>query len=75
MAKEVELNIKIGKDGKVTVEPKGTSGKECLELMKFLDKIPGFVVKETTPNKDMQDGYKDMQDGYKEIVNQENKTK
>jgi len=68
MAKEVELNIKIGKDGKVVVEPKGTSGKECLDLMKFLDKIPGFVVKETTPNSDMKDDYK-------EIVNQENKTK
>lgn len=68
MAKEVELNIKIGKDGKVTVEPKGTFGSECLDLMKFLDKIPGFVVKETTPNKDMRDEHK-------EIVNQENKTK
>lgn len=68
MAKEVELNIKIGKDGKVEVEPKGTSGKECLELMKFLDKIPGFAVKETAPNKDMQDEYK-------ENINQENKTK
>jgi hypothetical protein len=68
MAKEVELNIKIGKDGKVTVEPKGTSGNECLDLMKFLDKIPGFVVKETTPNKDMREENK-------EIVNQENKTK
>ena len=54
MAKEVELNIKIGKDGKVVVEPKGTSGKECLDLMKFLDKIPGFTVKETTPNEDMK---------------------
>jgi hypothetical protein len=60
MAKEVELNIKIGKDGKVTVEPKGTSGKECLELMKFLDKIPGFVIKDTTPNKDMKDEMKDL---------------
>jgi hypothetical protein len=36
--------------------------------MKFLDKIPGFVVKELTPNKDMRDEHK-------EIVNQENKTK
>lgn len=68
MAKEVELNIKIDKNGKITVEPKGTSGKECLDLMKFLDKIPGFEVKETTPNKDMRDEYK-------EIINQENKTK
>ena len=68
MAKEVELNIKISKDGKVTVEPKGTSGTECLDLMKFLDKIPGFVVKETTPNKDMQEQHK-------ENLIQENKTK
>ena len=68
MAKEVELNIKIGKDGKVTVEPKGTSGKECLDLMKFLDKIPGFEVKEIKPNKDMQDEHK-------EVINQESKTK
>ncbi len=68
MAKEVELNIKISKDGKVEVEPIGTSGKECLELMKFLDKIPGFSVKETTPNKDMREEYK-------ETINQENKTK
>ena len=68
MAKEVELNIKISKDGKVTVEPKGTSGAECLDLMKFLDKIPGFIVKETTPNKDMQEQHK-------ENLIQENKTK
>ena len=68
MAKEVELNIKIDKNGRVTVEPKGTSGKECLDLMKFLDKIPGFQVKETTPNKDMRDEYK-------EVINQENKIK
>jgi hypothetical protein len=68
MAKEVELNIKIGKDGKVVVEPKGTSGNECLDLMKFLDKIPGFSVKETTPNKDMNDVHK-------ENIIQENKTK
>ena len=53
MAKEIELNIKIGKDGKITVEPKGTSGKECLDLMKFLDKIPGLNVIETKLNEDM----------------------
>ena len=68
MAKEVELNIKISKDGKVTVEPKGTSGAECLDLMKFLDKIPGFVVKETTPNRDMNEQIK-------ENLTQENKIK
>ena len=68
MSKEVELEITVGKDGKILVTPHGTQGSECLDLMKFLDKIPGFVVKETTPNKDMKDDYK-------EIVNQENKIK
>ena len=53
MSKEVELNITIGKDGKITIEPKGTEGKECLDLMKFLDKIEGMKTIETTPNKDM----------------------
>lgn len=53
MSKEVELEITISKTGKVQIVPKGTSGKECLDLMKFLDKIPGFNVKETTPNQDM----------------------
>ena len=28
--------------------------EECLEIMKFLDKIEGFEVLETTPNKDMK---------------------
>ncbi len=54
MSKEVELKIKIDVDGKIVVEPKGTQGEECLELMKFLDKIEGFEVVETTPNKDMK---------------------
>ena len=54
MSKEVELEIKISATGKVEVVPKGTSGKECLDLMKFLEKIPGFTVKETTPNDDMK---------------------
>jgi hypothetical protein len=54
MAKEIELNIIIDKTGKVTVTPKGTQGKECLDLMKFLDKIQGFEVSETVPNTDMK---------------------
>ena len=53
MSKEVELNIKIDKNGKVFIEPKGTEGKECLDLMKFLDKIQGMNVIETKANKDM----------------------
>ena len=30
MSKEIELNIVISKDGKVTITPKGTQGKEGL---------------------------------------------
>ena len=35
MSKEVELIIEIDKQGNVVVTPKGTQGKECLDLMKF----------------------------------------
>jgi hypothetical protein len=54
MSKEIELHVTIDKTGKVIVTPKGTQGKECLDLMKFLDKIKGFEVSETTPNEDMK---------------------
>ena len=54
MSKEVELIIEIDKQGNVVVTPKGTQGKECLDLMKFLDKIDGIEVKETTANDDME---------------------
>lgn len=60
MSKEVELNITIDKDGKVVVTPKGTQGKECLELMKFLDKIPGLNVVSTVSNSDMNSTQKDV---------------
>jgi len=54
MSKEIELNIVISKEGKVTVTPKGTVGNECLEILKFLDKIEGFEVKETVKMEDMK---------------------
>jgi len=54
MSKEVELLIEIDKQGNVVVTPKGTQGKECLDLMKFLDKIQGIEVKETIANEDME---------------------
>ena len=54
MSKEVELIIEIDKQGNVVVTPKGTQGKECLDLMKFLDKIDGIEVKETIANEDME---------------------
>ena len=53
MSKKVELIIEIDDSGKITVTPKGTVGKECLDLMSFLDKIDGLNVIETTPNEDM----------------------
>ncbi len=54
MSKEIELNIVISKEGKVTVTPKGTVGNECLDILKFLDKIEGFEVKETVKMEDMK---------------------
>lgn len=54
MSKEIELNIVISKEGKVTVTPKGTVGNECLDILRFLDKIEGFEVKETVKMEDMK---------------------
>lgn len=54
MSKEVELIIEIDKQGNIVVTPKGTQGKECLDLMKFLEKIDGIEVKETIANEDME---------------------
>jgi glutaredoxin 2 len=55
MSKEIELEITVGKDGKIIVTPNGTQGSECLDVMKFLDKINGMKVLSTTPNQDMKD--------------------
>lgn len=52
MSKEVELQIEIDKNGKVKITPKGTYGEECLNLMKFLDKINGSKNTETVLNDD-----------------------
>lgn len=59
MSKKVELIIEINPDGKITVTPKGTVGKECLDLMSFLDKIEDFNVIETIANEDMGKNAKD----------------
>jgi hypothetical protein len=53
MSKKVELIIEIDEQGKIIVTPKGTVGKECLELMSFLDKIEDFNVIKTIANEDM----------------------
>jgi transcriptional regulator of aromatic amino acid metabolism len=59
MSKKVELIIEIDKNGKILVTPKNTVGKECMELMAFLDKIDGITVIETIPltnsNKECKD--------------------
>lgn len=53
MSKEIELNIEIDEKGNVKVTPKGTVGKECLDILKFLDKLEGVEVKETVANEDI----------------------
>ena len=53
MPKEIELNIEINEKGNVKVTPKGTVGKECLDILKFLDKLDGVEVEETVANEDM----------------------
>ena len=53
MPKEIELNIEIDEKGNVKVTPKGTIGKECLDILKFLDKLEGVEVQETVANEDM----------------------
>jgi hypothetical protein len=53
MPKEIELNIEIDEKGNVKVTPKGTVGKECIDILKFLDKLDGVEVEETVANEDM----------------------
>ena len=53
MTKEIELKIESDEKGNVKVTPKGTVGKECLDILKFLDKLEGVEVKETVANEDM----------------------
>jgi len=55
MAKKVELNIEIDKDGKIVCESIGTSGPECLDLMSFIDKIPGFAVVDVKRKSEFKD--------------------
>ena len=54
MSKEIELHIKISNTGKLIVTPKGTQGKECLDILSFIDKISGVKNIETEANEDMK---------------------
>lgn len=65
MSKKVELIIEIDEKGILTVTPKGTVGKECLDLMAFLEKIDEFNILSTTPNEDM---YKNIKEKTKNII-------
>jgi hypothetical protein len=56
MAKRVTLKARIDAQSKVHAKPEGTQNEECLDLMQFLDKIPGLFVEETTRTDDMGRG-------------------
>lgn len=68
MSKKVELMIEIDKTGKITVTPKGTVGKECLDLMAFLDKIESFDVIETILNSDIDKNKEKITDYIKDAI-------
>jgi len=38
-----DLDIEIGKDGKVRVQTSGAKGKSCLEYVKLVERIVGTV--------------------------------
>jgi hypothetical protein len=56
MSKRVSLNVRIDKTGKVYAKPEGTKGEECIDLMRFLDLIPGLVVEEVGHTEDYKQG-------------------
>jgi hypothetical protein len=41
-----EMEIEIGRDGKVTITVKGVQGKECLEFSQFLEEALGETVEQ-----------------------------
>ena len=47
MSKEITLNVRIDKNGQLHVKPDGTQNEECLDIMEFLQHIPGVSVVET----------------------------
>lgn len=44
MSKPVQMIVEIDKNGKLYVEADGTSGNECVDLLKFLDFVNGLTV-------------------------------
>jgi hypothetical protein len=47
MAKQVQMIVEIDENGELHVEAEGTTGNECVDLLKFLDYIQGFEVVES----------------------------
>ena len=47
MAKAVEVSVEIDEQGKLMVTINGTHGPECLNVLQFVDQVPGFTVVET----------------------------
>ena len=41
-----EMEIQIGRDGKVSITVKGVDGKECLEFSQFLEEALGETVEQ-----------------------------
>lgn len=41
-----EMEIEIGRDGKITITVKGVQGKECLEFSQFLEQALGETVEQ-----------------------------
>ncbi len=44
MAKQVQMIVEIDENGELHVEAEGTSGTECVDLLKFLDFVKGMTV-------------------------------
>jgi len=47
MAKPVQMIVEIDENGELRVEADGTSGNECVDLLKFLDFVNGLIVVES----------------------------
>ena len=45
--KSVKLKVILDEDGNIKVEAEGTEGTECLNLMSFLEMVPGLSTTDT----------------------------
>lgn len=67
MSKRVNQKIVIDSDGNIVATPEGTQGRECIDLMAFLDRIPGFTVVEVKRTDDFKDGDREVSPDQKVI--------